>query len=59
MIPVFKPGVLWPACAWFFEIAFVHEVNMCVCPHPQGYKLHSDDIEPVYQDDVSLLHFEM
>ena len=33
-----------PVCAWFLEIAFVHEVSMlvyvrvCVCVRPQGYK---------------------
>ena len=32
-----------PVHAWFFEIAFVRDVGMCVCP-PQGYKLHSRDI---------------
>ena len=30
----------------FLEIAYVCHVCICVCP-PQGYKLHSLDIEPV------------
>ena len=39
------------AHAWFFKIAFVCEVGMCVracvcvCVRPRGYKLHSRDIE--------------
>jgi len=28
-----------PACNWFLEIAFVHDVSMrvCVCVRPRGY----------------------
>ena len=29
---------LWPARSWFFEIAFVQEVSMCVCVRPRGYE---------------------
>ena len=36
---------------WFLEIAFVHDIGMCmcvrVCVRPQGYKLHLRDIQPV------------
>ena len=28
------------AHAWFFEIAFVRQVSVCVYVHPRGYKLH-------------------
>ena len=27
---------LWPACDWSLEIAFVCNVNMCVCAHPES-----------------------
>ena len=37
---------LWPAHTWFLEIAFIHNVDMCLCS-PRGYKLHSCNIEPV------------
>ena len=37
-----------PACTWFLEMAFVHNIGVCACVHPQGYKLHSHDIEPTY-----------
>ena len=41
------------ARAWFFKIAFVHDVGVCVCVCvrvcvcPQGYNLHSHDNEPI------------
>ena len=37
------------ADVWFFEVAFLHAVCMCLCIHPRGYKLHSRDIDPVQQ----------
>ena len=44
-----KPSTCRPR--WFLEIAFVRNIGMSVCMHacvcPQGYKLHSCDIETV------------
>ena len=39
----------WLTCTWFLEIALVHDIGVCVRVRPQGYKLHSHDIEPVEQ----------
>jgi len=33
---IFKPDVSKLKAAWFFEIAFVRDVSMCVCVHPGG-----------------------
>ena len=50
---IFKPDMhqLKASVPSFLKIiSFVHKVGISVCA-PQGYKLHSHDIEPVYQGE--------
>ena len=40
---------------WFLKISFVQKLSMSVCVCLRGYKLHSHDIEPLYQGKFAAL----